>query len=550
VSRAQLLGIGPSRIVVEHGAEVHVHDAFSLARLWSWTAASAVAGLGGTPDGGALVVDDEGRWTRLDASGRPVAAGSTVGSVSAVAVGPSGAFAVADDVCVHRVSSTGEADVLSIGAAACLAVAPSGAIGVGSEDGSVTFVAAAGTAARRVECGAPVRAIANEPGVGWLVASGSSVLRVSADGPTTTLLGDEPRADLLCCAATGGVAAISTAPRVATVLTLLRRQPWVLLSAREADIQGLALGAEALFVSLGEGVLARVDLASGTVRLAPRLDGGPHEVSLTAEVRPAARPEQDDDADAELAAPKRRGLGVLGGLVSVVVVVLVRLMVAGTAHGSSCRGWSHHSSSYSPSHESSPAPPTPASSPYRAGRAYSRMERAIRRYPSLVARFDSMSYAQARIEGAGLGALGLLRLSDAELMQLSAVRLRAMEVSTGFCASQWTGGGDARTVMFALDSLEQADLDAWSDLSARAMSLEAEGGPRAERTADAMELDRAVRAYLLTRPGDQVRWEANADLEAPSEDDACFLARTRLSAALALSPDQGGPLLRAIARAD
>ncbi len=285
--------------------------------------------------------------------------------------------------------------------------------------------------------------------------------------------------------------------------------------------------------SITGGVLARIELATGVVTLAPRVDGAAHSVSVTAEVSASRRA----NPGVRVGRPRRGGIGVrvLFAVVGLCVLGVVRVVAGAVSHLGACGG------SSAPTYASSPPPRSVSSA---SARLRARMEREFTRYPTLMARLDGLGYAQGVELGDRLSARGIGRLSDAELVRMTQIRLRAMDLSPGFCAAQWTSGDDEATILGTLGRLEQADLDAWCEITTRAMSLEL--GPRVERWAAVADIEPAVMAYLATRPGEQPRWERTVGLDAPSEDDACFLARTLFSAAAALPPDQAGPLLRAM----
>lgn len=183
-----------------------------------------------------------------------------------------------------------------------------------------------------------------------------------------------------------------------------------------------------------------------------------------------------------------------------------------------------------------------------APRPSSRVERVLEEvrgeFPDVREHFASMSYEESFAAGGELSVRGMPRLDDVSLLTFAAQRRVLLGLSDATCAQLFSG--DDADAMAAMDALSDEALGALARSTALAQSLELRGGPRpltrdAARSIYVAGLERLERSLSTD---DAARFEAAMRSDDPAE--ACFYERTLLDHVLALPPDEGARLLRAL----
>jgi hypothetical protein len=178
------------------------------------------------------------------------------------------------------------------------------------------------------------------------------------------------------------------------------------------------------------------------------------------------------------------------------------------------------------------AAPAAALAPAPAGAA------DIMNDPEIKKQLEGKTPQEAQTWGATMAAKGLKRLPYDDLVTWNDVRTKLAAASPAVCAGFWKGGTDPAQFQKALASLSKEDMDRWTMLQLKALSLEAKNAPfQPSQPEDIPQLTKLVMAEL--KEDDRAKFQTLAAKGANiSDDEACWLMTAMLQHATSNAGDQ------------
>jgi hypothetical protein len=185
-----------------------------------------------------------------------------------------------------------------------------------------------------------------------------------------------------------------------------------------------------------------------------------------------------------------------------------------------------------------PAPQAPAQAPQSPPPAAPAAAADIMNDPEIKKQLEGKTPQEAQTWGATMAAKGLKRLPYDDLVTWNDVRTKLAAASPAVCAGFWKGGTDPAQFQKALASLSKDDMDRWTMLQLKALSLEAKNAPfQPSQPEDIPQLTKLVMAEL--KEEDRAKFQTLAAKGANiSDDEACWLMTAMLQHATSNAGDQ------------